>query len=166
MSANPPIFIGPPPLTLVDGIISTEDGWPSESFIEFAQSKRLLVGYGIVDPQMQSYNFSGDQSTIFPAGYIQSDQHSVTSSTGQLTRGCFLHNTTDIKHFNSSWATDSNLPGFLYPSSPTSSITTLLDLTSNMTNCGISPILNVTLLNATAHENYLPYRNYSYSTIW
>lgn len=68
-----------PTLTLVDGIISTEDGWPSESFIEFAQSKRLLVGYGIVDPQMQNYNFSGDQSTIFPAGYSKNIEAARTS---------------------------------------------------------------------------------------
>jgi hypothetical protein len=47
-----------------------------------------------------------------------------------------------------------------------SNIIPLLNLTSNYTQCGISPILNVTLLNATANENYIPYQNYSYSTIW
>jgi hypothetical protein len=42
----------------------------------------------------------------------------------------------------------------------------LLKLTSNSTNCGISPILNVTLLNSTAHDDYKPYQNFSYATIW
>lgn len=41
-----------------------------------------------------------------------------------------------------------------------------LNLTSNSTNCGISPILNVTLLNNTAHDDYRPYQNFSYATIW
>jgi hypothetical protein len=27
-------------------------------------------------------------------------------------------------------------------------------------------MLNVTLLNATAHDNYIPYQNFTYSTIW
>lgn len=151
---------------LLDGILSTEDGWPSESFIEFSQSKRLLLGYGTVDPQMQNYNFSADESIIFPASYIQADQDVVTTSTGRLTQGCFVHHTTDVKSSNSSWATASNLAGFSYPTSPTSNVVPLLNLTSNTTNCGISPILNVTLLNTTAQENYIPYQNYSYSTIW
>ena len=40
------------------GIVSTEDGWPSESYIEFSKSKRLLLGWGSIDHQMALYNFS------------------------------------------------------------------------------------------------------------
>ena len=42
----------------------------------------------------------------------------------------------------------------------------LLNLTRNVTSCGISPFLNSTLLNYTAHNNFIPYRNYSEATIW
>jgi hypothetical protein len=154
-------------LTFIDGVISTEDGWPSESYIEFSQSKRLLLGYGTVDPQMSNYNFSGDDSIIFPSGYIQSNQAIVADSSGKLTNGCFLRNNTEnLAKVNSSWATNTNLPDFDYPTSIESNIYPLLNLTSNSTNCGISPILNVTLLNATAHDNFRPYQNYTLSTIW
>jgi hypothetical protein len=41
-----------------NGIVSSEDGWPSESYIEFSKSKRLLLSWGSVDPQMTGYNFT------------------------------------------------------------------------------------------------------------
>jgi len=106
------------------GIVSTQNGWPSESYIEFAQSKRLLLGWGTVDPQMSGYNFSGDSGIIFPNGYIQNAQTDIDeSSTGQITRGCFLRNSTDdlsLSYVNSSWATDTTLLGFDYPTSASS----------------------------------------------
>lgn len=112
---------------------------------------------------MSGYNFTGDESTIFPNGYIQDIEKNVTaSSSGQLTRGCFFRtDTEDLSQINSSWANDANLPAFDYPVSVESDIIPLLNLTTNTTNCGISPILNVTLLNATAHDNAPPYRNYT-----
>jgi hypothetical protein len=48
----------------------------------------------------------------------------------------------------------------------TADILPLLNLALTSTDCGISPILNVTLLDSTAHDNYIPYQNFSYSTIW
>lgn len=98
-------------------IYSTEDGWPSESFVEFSKSKRLLVGWGTVDPQLADYNFTGDSGVIFPTGYLQDLQTDVNeSSTGLLTRGCFLSNLTDdLTQNNSSWAFDSISPGVDYP---------------------------------------------------
>lgn len=149
------------------GVVSTDDGWPSESYIEFSQSKRLLLGYGTVDPQMANYNFSGDESIIFPNGYIQANQASAASSIGQLKDGCFLRNNTDIlAQVNSSWATSMDIRGFNYPTTATSDIYPLLNLTANSTNCGISPLLNATLLNVTAHDDFRPYQNYTYSAIW
>ncbi len=97
-------------------IYSTEDGWPSESYVEFSKSKRLLVGWGTVDPQLADYNFTGDSGVIFPTGYLQYPQTDVNeSSTGLLTRGCFLSNLTDdLTQNNSSWAFDSISPGLDY----------------------------------------------------
>jgi hypothetical protein len=150
------------------GIVSTEDGWPSESYIEFSRSKRLLLGFGNVDPQMYMYNFTGDYDTIFREGFTQKDQSDVdVTSSGHITSGCFLHNdTVEVIQVNSSWATETTISGFDYSKFAFSDLSPLLSLTSNSTNCGISPVLNVTLLNSTAHDNYIPYQNYSYSTIW
>ncbi len=105
-----------------NGIYSTEDGWPSEGYIEFSKSKRLLVGWGTIDPQMAGYNFTGDSSVIFPSGYLQHLHESVAvSGAGQLTSGCFLGNLTDdLTQINSSWAFDATLPGFDYPTSASS----------------------------------------------
>jgi hypothetical protein len=112
---------------------------------------------------MSGYNFTGDEPTIFPNGYIQDMETDLSaSSSGQLTKGCFFRsNTEDLAKVNSSWANDANFPGFDYPTSTTSNIIPLLNLTANTTNCGISPNLNVTLLNATAHDNPAPYKNYT-----
>lgn len=150
------------------GITSTEDGWPSEAYVEFSRSKRLLLGFGTVDPQMSGYDFNGDDDIIFPSGYIQNSQPDISANnSGSLTQGCFLKDNTDgLSQVNSSWATGSTIPGFPYPTTPSSDLTPLLNLTTNLTNCGISPILNTTLLNTTANDNFSPYHAYSLSTIW
>jgi hypothetical protein len=105
-----------------NGIYSTEDGWPSESYVEFSKSKRLLVGWGTVDSQMAGYNFTADSGVIFSSGYLQDLQANViTSSTGHLTSGCFLGNITDdLTQINSSWAFDARIPGFTYPTNASS----------------------------------------------
>ena len=110
----------------------------------------------------------GDQGIIYPNGYMQTIESGVnTTSDGQLTSGCFLRSITDdLSTVNSSWATETTLPGFDYPITSTANLIPFLNLTTNSTNCGISPILNVTLLNQTAHDNYVPYQNFSYAMIW
>lgn len=151
------------------GVRTTEDGWPSEAYIEFSQGKRLLLQTGAVDPQMKNYNFDGDANTIFAPGYINNPRESdiLASSEGPLTSGCFLVNATEqIFQVNSSWATSANLPGFDYPTTSDSNITSLLNLTSSLTACGISPTLNTTLLNTTASTHNPPYKNFTQSTLW
>jgi len=110
-----------------NGIYSTEDGWPSEAYVELSKSKRLLVGWGTVDIQMRGYNFTGDSGTIFPSGYLQSVQMDVTvSNAGQLTSGCFLGNVTqDLTKVNSSWASEATLAGFDYPTNASSGMWTM-----------------------------------------
>jgi hypothetical protein len=147
---------------------STEDGWPSESYIEFSQRKRLLIGWGTVDPQMSGYNFSGDAETIFPQNFIQNPVDATASSSGEATSGCFLRPNTEniqIAAVNSSWATAS-VPDFPYPIFPNSDLTPFLNLTSNLTSCGISPLLNHALLNVTAQQDYRPYQSFAYAAIW
>jgi hypothetical protein len=152
-----------------EGIVSTSDGWPSEYYVEFTKSKRLLLQIGSVDPQMTGYNLSQDHGIIFQNGYIEDIQSDVAvASSGDVLQGCFVLNVTDdLPGVNSSWAVVGNVVGFPYPTNNTSTtLAPTLNLTINTINCGISPILNTTLLNLTAYENYLPYRDYSYSTIW
>ncbi|KAK6579776.1 hypothetical protein PZA11_007484 [Diplocarpon coronariae] len=100
-----------------EGILSTVDGWPSESYIEFARSKRLLLGWGTVDPQMAGYNFSGDSDIIFPNGFIEDVQTNVSATAGgDLTSGCFFGNdTVGLAKSNSSWAVGTTVPDFSYP---------------------------------------------------
>lgn len=154
--------------TNVNDIVSTDDGWPSESYVEFSKSKRLLLGWGTTDPQLSGYNFTADAGMIFSSGYIQDAQTDVNAtSDGKLTSGCFLRNSTDnLSQVNSSWAVATDLSGFSYPIRTTSTLFPLLNITSAEINCGISAVLNATLLNATAHDNYIPYQNFSYATIW
>ncbi|ESZ98692.1 hypothetical protein SBOR_0930 [Sclerotinia borealis F-4128] len=151
------------------GVITTEDGWPSEAYIEFSRGKRMLLQFGSVDPQMTKYDFNGDEDTIFSQNYIDNRRENdiLASSDGILTSGCFLLNATEqVSQVNSSWATAANIPSFDYPTNSSSNLTSLLNLTSSLTACGISPTLNTTLLNTTASTNNPPYKNYTHSTIW
>ncbi|CZR62431.1 related to Lectin C-type domain protein [Phialocephala subalpina] len=154
--------------TIENDIVVTGDGWPSESYMEFQKGRRLLLGWGHIDPQIAGYNFTADAGLIFPNGYIQDLQTDINATgEGKVTQGCFLRKSTDdLSQVNSSWAMTSDLSSFPYPTSSTSDLFPLLNLTSNETNCGISPLLNATLLNVTARDNFIPYQNYSYAAIW
>lgn len=146
---------------------STPDGWPSESFIETAKAKRLLIGYGSTDPQMQDYNFSSDWGTIFPQGYMESGRDLRIQNDGIVNGGCFFDaDTFDLARVNSSWSMSSNFTGLDYPTAATSPPFPLLNLTSNLTACGISPTINETLTNTTADTNITSYQAMSYATVW
>lgn len=116
-----------------------------------------------MDPQISDYDFDSDAGTIFPSGYTQELETNITATkSGELTRGCFFRDSPEtVVQVNSSWASDANISDFSYPTSASSDITPLLNLTTNTTNCGISPNLNFTLLNVTANEDPLPYMNYT-----
>jgi len=147
-----------------NGIHTTANGWPSESYIEFREGIRLLAEFGQVDPQMRDYNFSGDSPYIFPADYIQDIVSVDYSATNQITQGCFFDpNSTSLVSINNSWALSSDLR-ILPPSSANQNIT--LESISNLTACGITPLLNQTLQNETADENALLYQTIAYSSIW
>lgn len=140
-------------------VVSTPDGWPSEGFIELAQAKRLLASYGNVDPQMQGYNFSADAAQIFDRDYLTSSQDSEIelSSDGGISDGCFFQPSTyALSAVNNSWA----------QYSPSSDSSLFLDGVANITNCGITPLLNETLQNVTANQNFRPYAAYVTDTLW
>lgn len=147
------------------GIVSTDNGWPSESYIEFSKSRRILLSWGTVDPQMSGYDFVADEEVIFQFGSTEDLQTHVTvNSSGQVETGCFMVNGTDdiTSQTNSSWAIVENVQGFDYPTSPNSPLDPLFALASNLTSCGIAPMLNSTLLNQTVLEDFSPYKNFSY----
>jgi hypothetical protein len=154
----------------VNDIFSTESGWPSESYIEFSLSKRLLLQWGIIDPQMADYNFTADDGLVFPKDYIQKSQNEVMSdASGNLTSGCFAFNSTEslsIASLNSSWAAAAEISGFDLATAYSKNLTSALNLTSKLTACGISPILNSSLLDSTADVDFTPYSNFSQSAIW
>ena len=133
----------------------TPDGWPSASFVEMQRARRLLAGFGQIDPQMQKYNFSADRNIIFPSGYLSTpithDKHL------QGGNQCFFNpDKKSVSANNNSWALaweQSNLSSDLVAA-------------SNYTNCGISPILNKTLKGTTADQEFEPYRELLQRTIW
>ena len=149
----------------VDDIVSTGDGWPTEYYIEFSQRKRILVDFGTVDPQMKNYSLTNDGNKIFSPDYLQNNQsQALLSDPGQMGSLCLINGTSGLGLLNASWATaatnisDLDIPG--------SDLRPLLDLSSNLTACGISSLLDTNLVNTTADAEYIPYLDFSYSTIW
>lgn len=148
--------------TNTDNIQSTPDGWPCQAYLINKLAKRLILGRGSIDPQLQGYNASGDDAYIFPADYIEDVIDEPTTSDGNgLESGCFYNpQTTSLKNMNSSWAL-STVDGI---SANTSSSNALL--LQNYTGCGISPVINQTLGSQTANIEVDPYRNMSISSMW
>lgn len=147
-----------------NNIVSTPDGWPSESVVEFARARRMLAGFGHIDPEMQGYDLSLDAATIFAPGYLQNPRDITLTSNGSITNGCFFNSDeSSVANANSSWSTSINLAQNAAQDTP---LDISLAQASNLTACGISPILNTTLSNASADSNPLPYKSYVLSTIW
>lgn len=147
-----------------NSIASTPDGWPSESVIEFARARRMLAGFGNIDAEMQDYDLAQDASTIFAPGYLTKTQDVTFASNGSVTSGCFSRvNDPSISNANSSWAIPNNVA---QDSAAGPSLDIHLAQAGNLTDCGINPILNTTLLNTSADVNVVPYKAYVQSTIW
>lgn len=145
--------------TTSNGDLYTDTGWPSESFVELQHALRFLTAFGTVDAQMQDYNFTADVDTIFPTSYITNPIDVTVSSTGEVTNGCiFQQNITSLSSVNSSWAVSSS-------TNEASDLDVALVTASNLTSCGISPVLNVTL-GSTADDNISLYIDYIQGDIW
>lgn len=143
--------------------VSSPQGWPSEIFVEFVRFKRLLVGIGSIDPQMSTYNLTGDLDSIFAPGVLTADHDVSLATDGQLNTGCIFDSSdTSVFAVNGSWATTSNV---LTSASPLSLDESLV-AASNLTSCGISPFLNQTLSKTTADIDAAPYASFVQSSIW
>ncbi|EEH11524.1 lectin C-type domain-containing protein [Histoplasma capsulatum G186AR] len=144
---------------------STPDGWPCEAYVERRRLRRFLVGWASADAQMAEYDFNGDSNLIFSMGSLARSR-GVTISNGSdasgdsiIKSGClFDRKSTDPPDLSASW--------------PESTVTEQFDsypvhsLCSELMACGISPIVNSTLSNVTADENFKPYKIASQSSSW
>ncbi|KAI9731168.1 MAG: hypothetical protein M1834_005361 [Cirrosporium novae-zelandiae] len=150
-----------------DDTYSTEDGWPCETYLLLSRAQRLLISWGTIDPQMKAYNFSADDDTIFPTRQIEEVRTVTANAAGGIKSGCFFDKQeTNVSAMNSSWALATKATGFVYPQSLSSSLYPLTNLTSNITNCGISPFVNHTLANSVANKNISAYQAVAYSSYW
>lgn len=146
------------------GQLMTDNGWPSESLVELRHAYRLLASYGQIDPQLNRYNFSGDESVIFPQNTLLNDRLIQYSQSGNIDQGCYFDpSITSILGRNNSWAVSSQI---LLPSTAFGFDNMTIPSISNLTSCGISPLLNETLLSTTADINAHPYQRVAYSSIW
>ncbi|KAL5003562.1 hypothetical protein BDV10DRAFT_155331 [Aspergillus recurvatus] len=147
-----------------EGVQSTPDGWPSAKFIQLAADRRLLIEYGLVDPQLSDYELSAENDVIFPPSYLTS-RIPVAADDGSLDSGCLYNpDTTDISQVNASWAISSHIP--LPHNSSDESLRSIADLVINLTACGMTFTLNNSLFGDTADENPVPYRNLTLSSSW
>ncbi|KAH8702693.1 hypothetical protein GQ44DRAFT_764407 [Phaeosphaeriaceae sp. PMI808] len=143
----------------------TQNGWPTEAFVEFKKFLRLGISYGSIDSQMQLYNTAPDSEFIFPPGTFTYLQSPTIASDGKLLAGCFFDakDTTVARDRNSSWAI-TNAPSLNIDA--TSDLVAAIPSITNLTSCGITPLLNQSLGGATADKRPLPYAAFLRSTIW
>jgi hypothetical protein len=136
---------------------TTPDGWPSTGYVEMERGRRLLLGWGSVDPQMRGYDFSADRDIIFHSGSLSSVRD-VSTANGSIGSGCLLNLETMTPDPRSSWVA-APLPNL-------NETHELSLLSRNFSACGISPLVNSTLFNKTADVDIEPYRNISLSSVW
>lgn len=141
-----------------DRVTTTQDGWPGAEWVVLTDHRRLILGWGQVDPQMEAYNFQGDADNVFPPGHLGSGHAVAVGNAGDVVSGCFHEpGETTIQRVNSSWAfavANQTNPAALY------------QLAQNLTACGISPILNVSLGNLAAQDNLGIYQKFARSAVF
>ncbi|KAK5048044.1 hypothetical protein LTR84_006234 [Exophiala bonariae] len=141
-----------------DNNVLTLDGWPGESWILLTDSRRLLAGWGHIDPQMKGYNFLADSSRVFPHGYINSNSSSIIEAESDVDAACYYRpDVFSIAQDNSSWAVATL-------DQPTSD--PLSNIIGNATRCGISSMLNMTFTGSVSLNNLEPYRDFARAAIF
>ncbi|KAF2713227.1 hypothetical protein K504DRAFT_133757 [Pleomassaria siparia CBS 279.74] len=145
--------------------LTTQDGWPTEAYVEFRELYRLVAAFGSVDPQMAGYNITGDLETIFAPMTIHDYHQTNFSSTGDVTSGCLFSASiaSVTRDTNSSYAF-STVPALNLGATPNTTLP--IPSIANLTSCGLSPFLNYTLSNVTADQNPIPYVAFAHSTLW
>ena len=141
-----------------DPHLTTSDGWPGEIWVLLTDSRRLLVSWGEIDPQMAQYDFRTDSNNLFRVTDMISTPPVEWNDNGNVTSGCFFHEEeTTVAATNASWAmaviknTDADI---------------LSNLVQHMTACGISPVLNMTLGSPLVQDNMAPYIDFAQSAIF
>ncbi|KAE8145990.1 hypothetical protein BDV25DRAFT_163435 [Aspergillus avenaceus] len=152
---------------LSDGSQSTPDGWPGTKYVQLAKERRLLLEYGTVDPQLEVYNLtSGENSAIFPPGYLTSGLSVSAAANGGLDFDCLYDaDAYEVSQVNGSWAVSNSLP-MPVGLNETHALRELSDKVVNLTACGLTPILNSTLFNKTADNAAILYENISLASTW
>ena len=72
-----------------DEVLSTPDGWPGEAWVLLTDSRRLLLSWGEIEPQIAKYDFHADSSIVFDAGERTSSPPVEWSGSGDITSGCY-----------------------------------------------------------------------------
>ena len=154
------------PVDNTNDVMSTTS-FPNQAYLGVDGNRRLLLGSGTVDRSMQGYNFTGDSGTIFQDNIFQAEHPVTFANDGSITSGCYFNtSTTSISASNSSWAVSSDLPALSPATLGAPTYNTSSPLLTSLSLCGISPILNQTLLNTTADIDITPYLSFLRSTIW
>ncbi|OAL26433.1 hypothetical protein AYO20_10101 [Fonsecaea nubica] len=137
-----------------DDVLSTPDGWPGQDWILLTDSRRLLLSWDQIDSQMAAYDFLTESSSIFNATELFSTPSVEWSDTGVVTSGCYYRpgDTT-----NASWAIAT-----IQDTSPNA----LSLLAGNLSACGYSPIINMTLDGLSVQNNLASYRDFAQSTVF
>jgi hypothetical protein len=145
--------------------LTTQDGWPTEAYMEFEKLFRLVASFGTIDPQISNYNLTTDLATVFPPGTIHDYHTTKFSSSGEITSGCLFSPSDPIltDTTNSSFALSLS-PALNLGSTPNTTLP--IPSLTNLTSCGLSPYLNTTLSNATADQNPQPYIAFARSAFW
>ena len=148
-------------------IFTSPDGWPTESYLELKEQRRLILGLGTIGPRLDTYDSTGDSDTIFPAEMISN----ATELNGHAseTSACGLFDSTNLSlaASNNSWAIASFDHYSIGNSTNSNHVDGDLDTSdTSLAGCGYSPLLNETLRNTTAGENIQSYQMFVYDSIW
>ena len=142
------------------GKASTSEGWPSEGYTELSELKRMLIGFGTTDFDDSQYSLLGDGHLVFGPGELSTPRLIGLAANGTVASGCILDvSPTSLAAINDSYA---------IPAQALANVSSLaLDgAASSLTMCGISPVLNATLLNATADVSITPYMSFVGASSW
>ncbi|KAK5943887.1 Maintenance of telomere capping protein 6 [Knufia obscura] len=141
-----------------NGDVATNDGWPDENYIQVIRGKRMLVGFGEIDSAMSEYNTSMDGGRVYAPNYISNRQTVEYQSNGQLASGCYYDASEfDVSELNNSWAVAS-----INSVDPPD----LGAAADNLTTCGFSQLLNVTIDGITADAVAGPYQTFGDNAIF
>lgn len=147
------------------GLQSTPDGWPCSKYVQLANWRRVFFGYGKVDPQLDAYDLSSD-NVLFAPSYLTNFVNVSSATDGSLDEGCLYDpDAYKVSQVNSSWAQSTRIP---IPSTADTKagLGGMSSMVTNLTACGLSPLLNDTLFGATAGADIGTYRNISLSSSW